>query len=81
MPEQAQIVALRAGNLRGTAICSCVQKGQMLDFYPRGFYTGKYDGVFQRSPVDLETLAVRTKGGDSQRKSECEGWGQTYPAR
>jgi hypothetical protein len=39
MPERAQIVALRTGKRRGTAISSCVQKRGDLIFCLRGLYS------------------------------------------
>ena len=55
MPEQTQIVPLRAGNRRGPAICSCIQKRHRLDFLLVRILRRNYEGVFRRFVRERKT--------------------------
>jgi hypothetical protein len=46
---RVQVVALRAGNRRGTAIRSSLLKGPGTGFLPTRILSLNYDGVFRRS--------------------------------
>jgi len=51
MPEQAPIVALRAGNRRGTAIWSCLRKRWRLNFLLTRILRWNYEAfAYERKP-------------------------------